>query len=114
MKVWVGRRAAASIARHTAEGNGPVNALDAALRAAVGARYPQLDHVHLTDYKVRILDGAADTGAVTRVLIDSTDGERVVDARSACRRTSSRRRGRRCPTRSSSACSTPDATVATE
>ncbi len=62
---------------HTAEGNGPVNAIDQALRAAVGARYPQLSRVHLTDYKVRILDGATATGAVTRVLIDATDGERT-------------------------------------
>ncbi len=61
----------------TAEGNGPVNALDAALRQAVGSRYPGLEHVHLTDYKVRVLDTAKGTGAVTRVLIDSTDGERV-------------------------------------
>jgi 2-isopropylmalate synthase len=60
----------------TAEGNGPVNAIDAALRAAVIARYPQLTRVHLTDYKVRILDGAAGTGAVVRVLLDATDGER--------------------------------------
>jgi 2-isopropylmalate synthase len=42
----------------------------------VGVRYPELAHVHLTDYKVRILDGATATGAVTRVLIDASDGER--------------------------------------
>jgi 2-isopropylmalate synthase len=59
----------------TAEGNGPVNALDAALRKAIGSRYPELAHLHLTDYKVRVLDTAKGTGAVTRVLIDSTDGE---------------------------------------
>jgi 2-isopropylmalate synthase len=58
-----------------AEGNGPVNALDNALRKAIGSRYPALEHVHLTDYKVRVLDTAKGTGAVTRVLIDSTDGE---------------------------------------
>jgi 2-isopropylmalate synthase len=58
-----------------ATGNGPVNALDAALRKAIAARYPALDHVHLTDYKVRVLDTHRGTGAVTRVLIDSTDGE---------------------------------------
>ena len=40
------------------------------------AAYPKLDRVHLTDYKVRILDGATATGAVTRVLIDFTNGER--------------------------------------
>jgi 2-isopropylmalate synthase len=60
----------------TGEGNGPVNALDAAFRLAVGGRYPQLDRVSLTDYKVRILEGGAGTGAVTRVLIDASDGER--------------------------------------
>ncbi len=61
----------------TAEGNGPVNALDAALRAALGGRFQALEHVHLTDYKVRVLDTAKGTGAVTRVLVDSTDGERT-------------------------------------
>jgi 2-isopropylmalate synthase len=61
----------------TAEGNGPVNALDAALREAIGARFPALASVHLTDYKVRVLDTNRGTGAVTRVLLDSTDGERT-------------------------------------
>jgi 2-isopropylmalate synthase len=57
---------------HTAaDGNGPVNALDAALRKALRAFYPQLDGVHLVDYKVRILDGDAATAAKTRVVIDS-------------------------------------------
>ena len=60
----------------TAEGNGPVNALDGALRAALGDRFPALDDVHLTDYKVRVLDTAKGTGAVTRVLVDSTNGDR--------------------------------------
>ena len=60
-----------------AEGNGPVNALDTALREALGDRYPALDHVHLTDYKVRVLDTAKGTGAVTRVLVDSTNGDRT-------------------------------------
>jgi 2-isopropylmalate synthase len=60
----------------TAEGNGPVHALDAALRAAIGQRYPALADVHLTDYKVRVLDTQRGTGALTRVLLDSTDGER--------------------------------------
>jgi 2-isopropylmalate synthase len=59
----------------TARGNGPVNALDKALRKALNGRYKALDHVHLTDYKVRILDSHKGTGAVTRVLIDSTDGD---------------------------------------
>ncbi len=63
---------------HTAaDGNGPVNALDAALRKALRAFYPQLDTVHLVDYKVRILDGTAATAARTRVVIDSGDGERT-------------------------------------
>src|SRR5579884_1113659 len=61
----------------TAEGNGPVNALDAALRKAIGPKFPQLSRLHLTDFKVRVLDTAKGTGAVTRVLIDSTDGERT-------------------------------------
>jgi 2-isopropylmalate synthase len=60
---------------HTAaDGNGPVNALDAALRKALRAFYPQLDDVHLIDYKVRILDGDAATAARTRVIIDSANG----------------------------------------
>jgi 2-isopropylmalate synthase len=62
---------------HTAaDGNGPVNALDAALRKALGAFYPQIDEVHLYDYKVRILDGGSATAAKTRVIIDSSDGTR--------------------------------------
>jgi 2-isopropylmalate synthase len=62
---------------HTAaDGNGPVNALDAALRKALRAFYPNLDGVHLYDYKVRILDGDAATAARTRVVIDSADGGR--------------------------------------
>jgi 2-isopropylmalate synthase len=61
----------------TAEGNGPVNALDTALRAAIGDRHPALAQVHLTDYKVRVLDTAKGTGAVTRVLVDSTNGDRT-------------------------------------
>jgi 2-isopropylmalate synthase len=56
------------------EGNGPVNALDKALRKAIGEVHPALDDLHLTDYKVRVLDTQRGTGAVTRVLIDSTDG----------------------------------------
>ena len=60
----------------TAEGNGPVNALDTALRKALGDRYPALAPVHLTDYKVRVLDTAKGTGAITRVLVDSTNGDR--------------------------------------
>ncbi len=63
---------------HTAaDGNGPVNALDAALRKALRAFYPAIDGVHLVDYKVRILDGDAATAARTRVVIDSQDGART-------------------------------------
>jgi 2-isopropylmalate synthase len=62
---------------HTAaDGNGPVNALDAAMRKALGTFYPQLESMHLVDYKVRILDGNAATAARTRVIIDSMDGDR--------------------------------------
>jgi 2-isopropylmalate synthase len=60
-----------------AEGNGPVNALDAALRKALGPHHPELSRIHLTDYKVRVLESSLGTAAVTRVLIDSTDGERT-------------------------------------
>lgn len=70
VKVWVGDQ------RHveTAEGNGPVNAIDTAFRRAVQQAYPQLASVHLTDFKVRILDGGEATGAVTRVLLSASDG----------------------------------------
>ncbi len=61
----------------TGEGNGPVNALDQALRKAIGRGYPQLARIHLTDFKVRVLDTEKGTAAVTRVLIDTTDGERT-------------------------------------
>jgi 2-isopropylmalate synthase len=58
----------------TGEGNGPVNALDNALRQALVGRYPQLADVSLADYKVRILGWTGGTSATTRVLVDSTDG----------------------------------------
>ncbi len=62
---------------HTvADGNGPVNALDAALRKALLPYYPQLAQIELADYKVRILDSNRGTGAVTRVLIDTSNGAR--------------------------------------
>jgi 2-isopropylmalate synthase len=73
VKVWVGDQRHV----HTSEGNGPVKAIDSALRAAITASYPLLSKVHLTDYKVRILDGATATGAITRVLIDATNGDRT-------------------------------------
>jgi 2-isopropylmalate synthase len=59
-----------------AVGNGPVNALDKALRKAITAHHPHLADIELTNYKVRILDESHGTGAVTRVLLDSSDGER--------------------------------------
>ena len=59
----------------TGEGNGPVNSLDNALRQALGQIFPELAQVELVDYKVRILEGREGTGAVTRVLVESTDGK---------------------------------------
>lgn len=59
----------------TAEGNGPVNALDSALRQAIVSKYPHLADIELVNYKVRILDETKGTGAVTRVLLDASDGE---------------------------------------
>jgi 2-isopropylmalate synthase len=73
IKVHVGDQRILAIA----EGNGPVHALDGALRKAIGAAYPQLASIHLTDFKVRVLDSSRGTGSVTRVLIDSTDGRRA-------------------------------------
>ncbi len=71
IKIWVeGHRYV-----RTAEGNGPVNALDRALRAAITDLHPQLAEIELADYKVRILDSHDGTGAVTRVLLDSSDGQ---------------------------------------
>ncbi len=55
-------------------GNGPVNALDTAIRKALSVFYPELNSVHLTDYKVRVFDTQKATGATTRVMIESTDG----------------------------------------
>lgn len=63
---------------HTAaEGNGPVAALDAALRKALLPYYPQIARFHLSDYKVRILDGSNGTSATTRVLIETRNGHRA-------------------------------------
>jgi 2-isopropylmalate synthase len=58
----------------TGEGNGPVNALDHALRSALAPAYPELDKLELIDFRVRILDAAHGTDAVTRVLIETSDG----------------------------------------
>ena len=59
----------------TGEGNGPVNALDAGLRSAIGQAFPEVTKFELIDYKVRILDQGHGTDAITRVLIETTDGE---------------------------------------
>jgi 2-isopropylmalate synthase len=59
----------------TGEGNGPVNALDAALREAIGQAFPEVAKFELIDYKVRIQDTGHGTDATTRVLIETTDGE---------------------------------------
>lgn len=64
------------IAHTVAEGDGPVNALDGALRLALMRFFPKLKNVELTDYKVRIINGTTGTAAKTRVLINSTDGRR--------------------------------------
>jgi 2-isopropylmalate synthase len=70
IKIWVdGRRYV-----RTAEGNGPVHALDRALRDAIAERYPHLRDIKLVNYKVRILDEWKATGATTRVLLDASDG----------------------------------------
>ena len=60
-----------------AEGDGPVNALDSALRRALKRFYPELEQMRLTDYKVRVIDGRDATAARVRVLIESTDGQRI-------------------------------------
>jgi 2-isopropylmalate synthase len=70
IKIWVeGERYI-----RTAEGNGPVNALDRALRSAIGETYPHLRDIELVNFKVRILDETKGTGAITRVLLDASDG----------------------------------------
>jgi 2-isopropylmalate synthase len=74
IKIWVGGDRYV----RTAEGNGPVNALDRALREAIGAIYPHLADIELENFKVRLIEDArGGTAAVTRVLIDATDGEQV-------------------------------------
>jgi len=73
IKIWVdGERYV-----RTAEGNGPVNALDRALRDALGEIYPHLRDIDLVNFKVRILNETKGTGAVTRVLLDASDGDAV-------------------------------------
>lgn len=71
IKIWAGGERLV----RTAEGNGPVNALDRALRDAIVDMYPRLRDIELVNYKVRIIDEHKGTGAVTRVLIDASDGD---------------------------------------
>jgi len=71
IKIHIGKNRIIS----TAEGNGPVNALDHALRNAIIQCYPNIKSIRLTDFKVRVIDSKKGTGAVVRVLIDSTDGK---------------------------------------
>ncbi len=74
IKIWIaGERFV-----RTAEGNGPVNALDRALRDALGEIHPHLRDIDLVNFKVRILDESKGTGAVTRVLLDASDGDQRV------------------------------------
>ncbi|HYM46539.1 MAG TPA: citramalate synthase [Solirubrobacteraceae bacterium] len=73
IKIWVGGERYV----RTAEGNGPVHALDRALRDAIGEIHPHLKDIDLVNFKVRILDETKGTGAVTRVLIDASDGHEV-------------------------------------
>jgi 2-isopropylmalate synthase len=70
IKIWLGEERYV----RTAEGNGPVHALDAALRDAIGELHPHLREIELVNFKVRILDETKGTDAVTRVLIDASDG----------------------------------------
>ena len=73
VKVRVGDKRAHTVS----DGDGPVNALDAALRTALIKFFPALEKVQLTDFKVRIIDTGSSTAAKTRVLLESTDGEEV-------------------------------------
>jgi 2-isopropylmalate synthase len=73
IKIWLGGERFV----RTAEGNGPVNALDRALREALVEIHPHLRDIDLVNFKVRILDETKGTGAVTRVLLDASDGDRV-------------------------------------
>jgi 2-isopropylmalate synthase len=73
IKIWVGGERYV----RTAEGNGPVNALDRALREALVEIHPHLRDIDLVNFKVRILDETKGTGAVTRVLLDASDGDEV-------------------------------------
>ncbi len=67
-------RAKGELISASGSGNGPVNAIDRALRNGLEKLYPELAELELTDYKVRILEGRLGTGAITRVLVESSDG----------------------------------------
>jgi 2-isopropylmalate synthase len=67
-------RAKGELISSSGSGNGPVNAIDRALRNGLEKLYPELAKLELTDYKVRILEGRLGTGAITRVLVESSDG----------------------------------------
>ncbi len=77
IKIWVPPSPDGERYVRTAEGNGPVNALDRALREALVEIHPHLRDIELVNFKVRILDETKGTGAVTRVLLDVSDGDRV-------------------------------------
>ncbi len=66
-----------TVRHEVGEGDGPVNALDAAVRKALGPHYPAIEKMHLLDYKVRVINGQEGTAARVRVLIESTDGEEI-------------------------------------
>lgn len=71
VRLWIGTEETLT----SAEGNGPVHALDSALRAALLRHFPELDTIFLTDYHVRIIDTGTATGAITRVLVESEDSK---------------------------------------
>ncbi|NBU40098.1 MAG: citramalate synthase, partial [Planctomycetia bacterium] len=77
VKLRVHGQAAESVRHEVAEGDGPVNALDAALRKALESVYPALARMHLLDYKVRVINAQEGTAAKVRVSIESTDGDEV-------------------------------------
>jgi 2-isopropylmalate synthase len=77
IKIWIPPGPDGERYVRTAEGNGPVNALDRALREALVEIHPHLRDIELVNFKVRILDETTGTGAVTRVLLDVSDGDRV-------------------------------------
>ncbi|WP_028708289.1 citramalate synthase [Propionicicella superfundia] len=70
-------RAGDSVTKLVGEGNGPLNALDVALRSSLAATFPQVNDFELIDYRVRILESSHGTGAIVRTLIDTTDGNRT-------------------------------------